>query len=142
MRTELDIVAEKAYAREEGFEEGREEEREKSHQKLVAVGMSLIKEKGMSIDEVCHFTGLSPEDFQQERLDKQLDYVFAMLSEQDKLEIREAYYADGFEEGEVKGKVEGLEKAKAAVALLKQGCTVSEICEKTGLSPKDVLALQ
>lgn len=64
MRTELDIVAEKAYAREEGFEEGREEEREKSHQKLVAVGMSLIKEKGMSIDEVCHFTGLSPEDFQ------------------------------------------------------------------------------
>lgn len=75
-------------------------------------------------------------------MDKQLDYVFAMLSEQDKLEIREAYYADGFEEGEVKGKVEGLEKAKAAVALLKQGCTVSEICEKTGLSPKDVLALQ
>ena len=60
MRTELDIIAEKAYAR----EEAREEEREKSHQKLVAVGMSLIKEKGMSIDEVCHFTGLSPEDFQ------------------------------------------------------------------------------
>ena len=56
MRTELDIIAEKAYI--------REEEREHSHQKLVAVGMSLIKEKGMSIDEVCHFTGLSPEDFQ------------------------------------------------------------------------------
>ena len=63
-------------------------------------------------------------------MDKQLDYVFAMLSEQEKLEIREASFEDA------------LEKAKTAVAMLKQGFTISEICEKTGLSPEDVQALQ
>ena len=31
-------------------------------------------------------------------MDKQLDYVFAMLSEQEKLEIREAAFEDGKEE--------------------------------------------
>ena len=61
MRTELDIIAEKAYAREEGLEEGRAkglaegraEERERLAKKLL--------EEGVDHGIICRSTGLTPE---------------------------------------------------------------------------------
>lgn len=61
MRTELDIIAEKAYAREEGLAEGRAEE----HQKLLSAAKAMMVKRGMSVEEVCELTGLSAEEVSQ-----------------------------------------------------------------------------
>ena len=69
-------------------------------------------------------------------MDKQLDYVFAMLSEQEKLEIREAYYEDGFEAGVEKGEKQGVVKGKIqmAQAMLKDGVLPETVAKYSGLS--------
>lgn len=60
--------------------------------------------------------------------DEQFNYIFNMLSEQEKLEIREAYYKDGFEDG--------MEKGMEMVArnLLKMGMPPEDVTKATGLS--------
>ena len=59
-----------------------------------------------------------------------------MLSEQEKLEIREAYYKDGFEDGMKKGMEKGMKKGMemAARILLKRGMPPDDVTKATGLS--------
>ena len=68
-------------------------------------------------------------------MDKQLDYVFAMLSEQEKLEIREA----AFEDGQVKGKVEG--KVEMAREMLNEGVPLDTIAKYSKLPIETISAL-
>ena len=70
MRTELDILAWKEYARQEGLEEGRAEGREAGLAEGKAEGKAemqrelvlRMKAKGMDEQTVAELVGLSPED--------------------------------------------------------------------------------
>ena len=57
MRTELDIIAEKAYARDEGLAEGRAE----GHEALLETARRMLAE-GLSVEMAAKCTGLSRED--------------------------------------------------------------------------------
>ncbi len=57
MRTELDIIAEKAYAREEGLEEGRAEGRAEERERVA----KKLLEEGLDHGIICRSTGLTPE---------------------------------------------------------------------------------
>ena len=59
---------------------------------------------------------------------EQLQYIRAMVSEHEKLDIGKAYYKDGYKDG----------KKEVAMAMRKFGLSVEDICSITGLSPKDV----
>ena len=45
-------------------------------------------------------------------------------------------------QGKAEGRAETLNQVKLAVAMIKNGSSVQEICTKTGLTPEDVKALQ
>ena len=66
-----------------------------------------------------------------------LRYLTDMISEEEILDMREAT----LEEGRAEGREEGLQKAKEAVAMLRTGSSVQEVCKRTGLSEEDVKAL-
>ena len=80
-------------------------------------------------------------------VENQFNYVFAMLTEQEKLEIREAYYEDGFDDGMEKGLVTGEEKGRAAnrvenaQAMLADKMAPELVAKYTGLSRGEVEAL-
>jgi len=59
MRNELDIIAEKNYAREEGRSEGRAEVHKEVAAKLLA--------KGLNVSEIAEITGLSKEEIEELR---------------------------------------------------------------------------
>ena len=65
MRTELDIIAEKAYARDEGLAEGRaaglKEGRAEGHEALLETARRMLAE-GLSVEMAAKCTGLSRED--------------------------------------------------------------------------------
>ena len=63
---------------------------------------------------------------------EQLQYIRAMVSEHEKLDIGKAYYKDGFKDGFKDGKKE------VAIAMKKFGLSLEDICSITGLTPKDV----
>jgi predicted transposase/invertase (TIGR01784 family) len=73
-------------------------------------------------------------------MDKQLEYVFAMLSEQEKLEIREAYYEDGYEDGMEKGEAKG--KAEMAREMLNDGVPLDTIVKYSKLPKDEILSLR
>ena len=50
--------------------------------------------------------------------------------------------AEGKAEGLAEGRAETLNQVKLAVAMIKNGSSVQEICTKTGLTPEDIKALQ
>ena len=67
-----------------------------------------------------------------------------MITEEERLDIGQAYYEDGFAEGRAEGraevKAEGKAEGKAEIArkMLQKGFGLEEICEITGLSQADV----
>ena len=65
MRTELDIIAEKAYARDEGraegLAEGRAEGLAEGHEALLETARRMLAE-GLSVEMAAKCTGLSRED--------------------------------------------------------------------------------
>ena len=61
MRTELDIIAEKAYARDEGRAEGRAEGLAEGHEALLETARRMLAE-GLSVEMAAKCTGLSRED--------------------------------------------------------------------------------
>ena len=63
---------------------------------------------------------------------EQFQYIRAMVSEHEKLDIGKAYYKDGFKDGFEDGKKE------VVMAMKKFGLSLEDICSITGLSPKDV----
>lgn len=63
MRTELDIIAEKAYVREEGLAEGRAEERERSIQK-EAEAIRALRAQGVSDQVIAVSFGKSIKEIQ------------------------------------------------------------------------------
>ena len=66
MRTELDIIAEKAYARAEGLAEGRaaglEEGRAEGAREAALETARRMRADGLQVEVVAKYTGLSPED--------------------------------------------------------------------------------
>ena len=62
---------------------------------------------------------------------EQLQYIRAMVSEHEKLDIGKAYYKDGFIDG----------KKEVAKAMLTFGMSVKDICIITGLSVNEVESL-
>ena len=62
---------------------------------------------------------------------EQLQYIRAMVSEHEKLDIGKAYYKDGFKDG----------KKEVAKAMLTFGMSVKDICIITGLSVNEVESL-
>ena len=80
--------------------------------------------------------------------DEKLEYVVAMLSEKEKMEIREAYYQDGFDDGVEKGIKKGIEQGiekerlKNARNLLSLGVKEEIVVQATGLTMEEVLALR
>ena len=46
------------------------------------------------------------------------------------------------EEGKAEGKAEGVELAKTAINMLKEGVTIDQICKETGLTEAQVAELQ
>ena len=62
MRTELDIIAEKAYAREEGLAEGRAEGRAEEKIALTAEHVRKMKAEGISPEVIGRITGLDAEE--------------------------------------------------------------------------------
>lgn len=63
---------------------------------------------------------------------EQLQYIRAMVSEHEKLDIGKAYFKDGIKEG----------KREDAEAMLKFGLSVEDISKITGLSIKDIQDLE
>ena len=57
MRTEIDIIAQKAWVREEGFNEGKAEGREEGRNEVAR----NLKEMGLPVDQIVKATGLSRE---------------------------------------------------------------------------------
>ena len=82
---------------------------------------------------------------------EQIQYLFAMVSEHEKLDIGTAYYKDGFfdghklgkEEGWEEGRVEGKAEEKDAIArtMLAKGLPVALIIECTGLTEDEVKSI-
>ena len=64
--------------------------------------------------------------------DEKQKYLRNMITEEERLDIGQAYYEDGFAEGRAEG------KAEIARKMLQKGFTLEEICEITGLSQADV----
>lgn len=70
----------------------------------------------------------------------QLNYMRAMVSEEERLDIGEAYFKDGYNTGKAEGRAEGKAEGKAetraeiAKAMLSKGMAVETISELTGLS--------
>ena len=66
-----------------------------------------------------------------------------MVSEEERLDIAEACYAEGFDEGKAQGKAEGLSEGKAqgleqmAEAMRMKGMPESDIQEILSLAKKD-----
>jgi len=75
---------------------------------------------------------------------EQIQYLFAMVSEHEKLDIGTAYYKDGFLDGhklgKEEGRVEGRASEKDAIArtMLAKGLPVALIIECTGLTEDEV----
>lgn len=63
-----------------------------------------------------------------------LRYLKDMITEEEILDMREATLEEGREEG----RAQGIRMIKEALTLLKQGVSVQEISEKTGLSVEDI----
>ena len=63
-----------------------------------------------------------------------LRYLKDMITEEEILDMREATLEEGREEG----RAEGIRMIKEALKMLKQGTSIQEISEKTGLSLEDV----
>ena len=82
---------------------------------------------------------------------EQIQYLFAMVSEHEKLDIGTAYYKDGFLDGHKQGKEEGIEegitigrtgeKADIARTMLAKGLPFALIVECTGLTEDEVAKL-
>ena len=78
----------------------------------------------------------------------QLNYMRAMVSEEERLDIGEAYFKDGYNTGKAEGKAEGRAEGRAegkaegkaetraeiAKAMLTKGMSIETISELTGLS--------
>ena len=86
---------------------------------------------------------------------EQIQYLFAMVSEHEKMDIGTAYYKDGFLDGHKQGVIEGhkqglaegaaegraSEKATIARNLIGMGMPVEDIAKVTGLSVEEINAL-
>lgn len=55
--------------------------------------------------------------------------------------FRRVTLAEGRAEGETIGEASMLKKVKLAIALLKDGASIDDVCAKTGLSPEDIAEL-
>jgi predicted transposase YdaD len=62
MRTELDIIAEKAYVREEGLAEGRAEGRAEEKKALTAEHAKKMKAESIPPEVISRVTGLGLEE--------------------------------------------------------------------------------
>ena len=75
-----------------------------------------------------------------------LNYMNAMVTEEEKQDVGAAYYEDGYEEGMAVGEAKGLAKGKAetlkktARNLLKMKLKVEDIAKATGLSVEEINA--
>lgn len=65
-----------------------------------------------------------------------LNYMNAMVSEEEKQDIGAAYYEDGLQDGLVKGREEGL--MFVAKNMLAAGMDVEQVARLTGLKPEDL----
>lgn len=70
------------------------------------------------------------------------NYDSIMWTEIDRMATEAFARKQGKAEGLAEGRAEALNQVKLAVAMIKNGSSVQEICTKTGLTPEDVKALQ
>ena len=65
MRTQLDIIAEKQFAREKGWEEGREEGRQEGRQEALKSVVANLKKMGLTTAEIAKATALPEEQVRE-----------------------------------------------------------------------------
>lgn len=89
------------------------------------------------LDKLYHATELATMTVKERQ-----NYDSIMWTEIDRMATEAFARKQGKAEGLAEGRAEALNQVKLAVAMIKNGSSVQEICTKTGLTPEDVKALQ
>ncbi|MBQ7273541.1 MAG: PD-(D/E)XK nuclease family transposase [Bacteroidales bacterium] len=100
--------------------------------------MKKLRERPEAFSDKLFKMLFDASEFAAMGIDKQLKVTAIMRTELDR--IAENNYAR--KEGHKQGFAEGMEKAKEAIALLRSGHSVQDVCQATGLSEADVQAFQ